>query len=490
MRTLPGRLVFGRGAWYDYIQLAAGGPFFIGDDSLRGQDGKTYLFEEAPLARAVASLAVPTVISSLVTVVYNLADTYFVSMLNDPIENAAVTLAAPVMLAFNAVNNLFGVGSSSLMSRSLGCKDYDAVAKSSAFGFYCSLFAGLLFSLLCFVFRSPLLGLLGTDAGTREATNGYMLWTVYLGAAPTILNVVMAYLVRAEGSSMHASIGTTTGCLLNIVLDPIFIMPWGLGMGAAGAGLATFISNCVACGYFFVLLAVKRGKTYVCVDIRRLSFERGIVLSICGVGVPAAIQNLLNVTGMTILNNLTQPFGADAIAAMGIAQKLAMVTMYAALGFSQGVMPLVSYNYSSGNIKRMKGGVRVSLGISLGFIVAICALFCCFPGFFVRLFMDNGSVVSYGGRFLVGLALAQPFMCVDFMAVGIFQAVGLGRNSLIFAILRKIVLEIPALLILNRLFPLYGLAYAQLVAEFVLAAAAVAAMLRIFRRLEAGLGLR
>ena len=239
-----------------------------------------------------------------------------------------------------------------------------------------------------------------------------------------------------------------------------------------------------------MLLAVKRGKTYVCVDIRRLSFERGIVLSICGVGVPAAIQNLLNVTGMTILNNLTQPFGADAIAAMGIAQKLAMVTMYAALGFSQGVMPLVSYNYSSGNIKRMKGGVRVSLGISLGFIVAICALFCCFPGFFVRLFMDNGSVVSYGGRFLVGLALAQPFMCVDFMAVGIFQAVGLGRNSLIFAILRKIVLEIPALLILNRLFPLYGLAYAQLVAEFVLAAAAVGAMLRIFRRLEAGLGLR
>ena len=233
-----------------------------------------------------------------------------------------------------------------------------------------------------------------------------------------------------------------------------------------------------------MLLAVKRGKTYVCVDIRRLSFERGIVLSICGVGVPAAIQNLLNVTGMTILNNLTQPFGADAIAAMGIAQKLSMVTMYAALGFSQGVMPLVSYNYSSGNIKRMKGGVRVSLGISLGFIVAICALFCAFPDFFVRLFMDNGSVVSYGGRFLVGLALAQPFMCVDFMAVGIFQAVGLGRNSLIFAILRKIVLEIPALLILNRLYTRSRVSF------FVLAAAAVGAMLRIFRRLEAGLGLR
>ena len=145
-------------------------------------------------------------------------------------QNAGVTLAAPVMLAFNAVNNLFGVGSSSLMSRSLGAKDYDSVAKSSAFGFYCSLFSGLLFSLLCFTFQDPLLGLLGADETTREATRGYMLWTVYLGAAPTILNVVMAYLVRAEGSAMHASIGTMSGCLLNIALDPIFIMPWGFGM--------------------------------------------------------------------------------------------------------------------------------------------------------------------------------------------------------------------------------------------------------------------
>ena len=163
-------------------------------------DKKTWLFESAPLSRAVMTLAIPTVLSSLVTVLYNLADTYFVSMLNDPVENAAVTLAAPVMLAFNAVNNLFGVGSSSLMSRSLGCKDYDTVAKASAFGFYCSLFAGLLFSALCFIFRSPLLTLIGTDADTRAATDAYMLWTVLLGAAPTILNVVMAYLVRPRAA--------------------------------------------------------------------------------------------------------------------------------------------------------------------------------------------------------------------------------------------------------------------------------------------------
>ena len=453
-------------------------------------DKKTYLFEEAPLGRAVMTLAIPTVISSLVTVLYNLADTYFVSMLNDSVQNSAVTLAAPVMLAFNAVNNLFGVGSSSLMSRSLGCRDYDTVAKSSAFGFYCSLICGLLFSLLCFTFRTPLLYLLGADADTFEATNQYMFWTVCLGAAPTILNVVMAYLVRSEGSAMHASIGTMTGCLLNIVLDPIFIMPWGLGMGAAGAGLATFISNCVACGYFFVLLAVKRGRTYVCINPGKLSFEGRIVRSVCGVGIPAAIQNLLNVTGMTILNNFTSNYGANAIAAMGICQKLAQVPMYASMGFSQGVMPLVSYNYSSGNIKRMRGGVRIALIVCLAIMSVVTVLYVAFPAFFVRLFMHDEAVGGYGSRFLVGLSLAQPFMCVDFMAVAVFQAVGLGRNSLIFAIMRKIVLEIPAIIVLNMLFPLYGLAYAQLVAEVVLAVAAVVVLTRLFRRLEQGRGLR
>lgn len=447
-------------------------------------DKKTKLFESTPIPNAVAQLAVPTILSSLVMVLYNLADTYFVSMLNDSVQNAAVTLAAPVLLAFNAVNNLFGVGSSSLMSRSLGCKDYDMVAKSSAFGFYCSLFSGLLFSIICAACNSPLLDLLGADDTTRDATEAYMLWTVYFGAAPSILNVVLAYLVRAEGSSVHASIGTMSGCLLNIVLDPIFIMPWGLGMGAAGAGLATFISNCVACLYFLILLAVRRGHTFVCTDIRKLSFQRRIVGAVCGVGVPAAIQNLLNVTGMTILNNFTSAYQADAIAAMGISQKINMLPMYVSLGLSQGVMPLISYTYSSGNIERMKSATKFSSAAALAIITAVSLAYFCVPSFFIRLFMDTDIIVEYGSHFLRGMSIAGPFMCMDFLAVGVFQAVGMGREALAFAILRKIVLEIPALWILNKLYPLYGLAYAQPVAEVILSIAAVIVMVRLFRRLE------
>lgn len=445
---------------------------------------KTELFESMPIPRAVMKLAIPTVLSSLVMVLYNLADTYFVGMLNNAVENAAVTLAAPLLLAFNAVNNLFGVGSSSMMSRSLGKKDYETVYRSAAFGFYCSIFAGLLFSVAYTVFQVPLLNLLGATEETLGATIGYARWTVTFGAVPAILNVVLAYLVRAEGAAMHASIGTMSGCFLNILLDPIFILPWGLNMGAEGAGLATFLSNCVACLYFFVLLYVKRGRTYVCVNPKMFSFKRHIVVGVCAVGIPASIQNLLNVTGMSVLNNFTSAFGSNAVAAMGIAQKINSVTVQIALGLSQGIMPLISYNYASGNIKRMKKTFFFTARIALVFLVLMEIAYYAGARTWVGLFMQDQQIVDYGARFLQGFCLGMPFLAIDFLAVGVFQACGLGKNAFLFAILRKVVLEIPALFILNALFPLYGLAYAQFAAELVLAIAAVIVLARLFRRLE------
>ena len=447
---------------------------------------KIMLFEQMPIPRAVAKLAVPTILSSLVTVLYNLADTYFVGMLNNSVQNAAVTLAAPLILAFNAVNNLFGVGSSSMMSRALGSRDYETVHRSSAFGFYCSIFCGLLFSLLYVIFQPFVLTILGADATTAEATAGYLRWTVACGAAPTILNVVMAYLVRAEGAALHASIGTMSGCILNIILDPVFILPWGLNMGAEGAGLATFLSNCVACGYFFVLLYVKRKSTHVCIRPSMFCLKRKIVLGVCGVGIPASIQNLLNVTGMTVLNNFTSSYGSDAVAAMGITQKINMVPMQIAMGLSQGIMPLISYNYASGNTPRMKKTLTFAAKISLTALIIVAAGYYAGAGALVRMFMQDPEIVAYGTRFLRGFCLGLPFLCMDFLAVGVFQAVGLGKNAFIFAILRKVVLEIPALIILNALFPLYGLAYAQFTAEIVLATAAVVVLVRMFAKLERG----
>lgn len=445
---------------------------------------KTALFEQTPIPKAILVLSVPTVISSLVMVIYNLADTYFVGMLNNSVQNAAVTLAAPVLLAFNAVNNLFGVGSSSMMSRALGRKDYDTVRRSSAFGFYCAIFCGALFSLLVTIGKSPLLTLLGADAQTAAVTGEYLKWTVTFGAVPAILNVVLAYLVRSEGSALHASLGTMSGCILNIILDPVFILPWGLNMGAAGAGLATFLANCAACVYFFLFLFVKRKSTFVCIAPSAFGMKRAILLGVCGVGIPASIQNLLNVTGMTVLNNFTSDYGPDAVSAMGIAQKVNMVPMYITMGVSQGIMPLISYNYASRNTARMKRTITFSAKLSLAFLALITVGYYIGASFWISLFMKNEVIVAYGARFLRGMCLALPFLCMDFLAVGVFQACGMGKKAFLFALLRKIVLEIPALYLLNWMFPLYGLAYAQFTAEFILAIAAVLVLLRIFREEE------
>lgn len=445
---------------------------------------KTELFETMPIPKAVATLAIPTILSSLVMILYNLADTYFVGMINDPVQNAAVTLAAPVLLAFNAVNNLFGVGCSSLMSRALGKKDYDTFQHTSSFGFYGALSSALLFSLFCTVLKTPLLNLLGADPATTHATAQYLFWTVTCGAAPAILNVVLASMVRSEGASLHASVGTMSGCLLNILLDPLFILPWGLNMGASGAGCATFLSNCIACLYFFVLLRVKRKTTYVSLSPKKFTLSKAIIFAVCAVGIPASIQNLLNVTGMTILNNFTAEYGSEAVAAMGITHKINMVPMYISMGLGQGIMPLVGYNYASGNAKRMKKAITFTAKFSIGFILLASAGYFFGSETMISLFMKNEAIISYGSRFLRGFCLGLPFLAMDFLAVGIFQAVGMGKESLLFAIMRKVLLEIPALYLLNKIYPLYGLAYSQLVAEVVLATAAIVVLIRLFKRVD------
>ena len=443
---------------------------------------KKELFETMPIPSAVSRMCVPMVVTSLVTVVYNMADTYFVGLLGDPVQSAAVPLAYPVVLAFNAMNNLFGVGSSSLVSRSLGQGNTEQARNASAFGFWGAVFGGLLYSLVCTVFQAPLLGLLGADASTRQATMEYMYWVVTWGAAPTILNVVQGQLVRSEGSAVHASIGTMSGCILNIVLDPIFILPWGLNMGAAGAGLATFISNCVACLYFIVLAWTKHGRTVVSMDLRRLRhMPPAVMKNVLAVGVPAAIQNLLNVVGNTILNNFTAAYGAVAVAAMGVSTRLIQIAQQISMGIAQGAMPLISYNYASRDYRRMKGIIRFDMMVDLAAMAAMTAGYWIFAGPLVRLFLNNAKVVAYGSVFLRGACLAIPFLAVDFTCVFTFQSVGMGGTTLVLALCRKLLLEIPLLFALNWAFPLYGLPYAQPVTEVVLALLGLALLRRVLR---------
>ena len=450
---------------------------------MHGNDDKKYLFEAMPMGKAYMKLTIPVVISSMVTVVYNLADTFFVGMVGDPVENAAVTLAYPLMLAFFAFNNLFGVGTSSMMSRCLGAGKEEKVRISSAFGFYGALICALLFSAFCTVFRRPLLGLLGADGETFHSTYQYMFWTVCLGAAPTILNVVQSFMVRSEGAALHASIGTMSGCILNIILDPIFILPWGLNMGAAGAGLATFISNMVAMSYFIILALAKKDKTYICMNPMKLRYlTRDVVLGITGVGLPASFQNIVNVMGMTLLNNFTAAFGPTAVAAMGIAAKLHNMYFQIMMGAGQGIMPMVGYNYTSGNRTRMKKCILFSLSVTIPVGLTISLGYWLGAPNLIELFIRNDEIVAYGGRFLRAMVFSMVPITVDFTALGVFQALGMGRKSLLFAFLRKVVMEIPLLILLNRVWPLYGLPYAQVVSECVLAVTAIFMLRSIFRK--------
>lgn len=440
---------------------------------------KIDLFENIKVSKAVAKLSVPTVFACLVMVLYNLVDTFFVGMLNDPIETTAVTLVAPVILLFNMVNNLFGVGTGSLMSRALGSKDYETVKKTSAFGIYAAALCGVIFSIVSVVFCNPILSLLGSGSADYEATLGYMRWTVMFGAAPAILNVVMAYMVRSEGSSLQATIGTVSGCVLNMILDPFFILPFGLNMGAAGAGCATFFSNCVATLYFIIYILRNRRKTFVSLDIKVARPTNEILKEVFGVGVPSAIQNILNVTGMTILNNKMSVYGTEAVSAIGISHKLAMIPMYISMGIGQGIMPLIGYNFSAGNKKRIKQTIRFTIAVSAGVVLALVAAAVIFPDVIVKSFMDNALVIEYGSNFLRSLCYATPFLALDFLAVGVFQACGFGNYAFYFAIARKIALEIPAIFILDYFYPMYGIPYSQLCAEFVLSIAAVVLIKRI-----------
>ena len=447
------------------------------------KDKRIQVFEDYKIPKAVFTLAAPSIAGMLIMLLYNMADTWFVGLLNNEHQTAAVSLVASVMLAFNAVNNLFGIGASSLMGRALGQKDYDTVAKASSFGIWGAIAAGLLFSAVIAIFRVPIMHLLGAADENWQYTYDYLFYTCILGAMPSILNFVMAYIIRTEGSAIASSLGTMGGCILNVILDPFFILPQFIGMGAAGAGLATFIANIIESIYFFVLIARRKEKSFVCIDPRKAIPTKYIAKEVFSVGIPSAIQNLLNVTGSTILNKFAAGFGSAAVSAMGISHKACMLPLYVSMGMASGANPIVSYNYGSKNYKRAKDCVKFTavLGVALSFVIAV--VYFVFSSQIVEFFIKTPEVIEYGAVFIRSMCIGVPFLAMDFIAVGVYQSFGKGTLALFFAIARKVVLEIPAIFILNKIWPLYGLAWAQTCAELILGCVALIVLKKMFDRL-------
>ena len=421
------------------------------------------IFQGMSVPRAVAKYAIPTILSQLVTLIYNLADTFFVGHTNDPSQVAALTLSFPIFMSLTMVGNLFGIGANSFISRSLGQGDRKRAGKASTFAFYGAFGATFLIMTVLACFMRPILTAIGAvTENTFEATSAYLRWTVLYGGIPTVGALMLGHLIRSEGNTKQASIGLALGGILNIILDYVFVPV--LGMGAQGAAIATCISN--ICSFLYLLRVVaKTEDTVLVLNVRKLRFEAQIAKQIILVGLPAAMLIILASTANLILTHFMSVYGDHSIAAYGIVQKIGSIAIQIAVGLTQGVMPLLGFCYGAGDLKRLKEINRCSF-VALGAYAAACVLMVeIFAQSIINLFINEPTTVAKAVEFVRIWFLCAPGMCFTTLFGSIFQAMGKWIPSLAISVVRQIGLLIPLLVIFQHFVGEIGLICAQPIAD-------------------------
>ena len=311
------------------------------------------LFEKTKVSKAYMTLALPVVLGMVVSLIYNMVDTFFIARTGNTALIAGVSLGTPIFTLMIALGDIFGVGGSSVISRLFGKKEYEDGRRISVFCFYAAIAVGIAVSIILLAAKQPILGLLGCDETTWQYAGDYYQW-IALGAPFIILQLTPNNLLRTEGFAKASMIGTMLGAVVNIILDPIFI--YTLGMGAAGAAIATVIGN--ICGdIFYVIFMIKKCR-YLSVDFRKLKMTGAEVLAVLAIGIPASVTNFMQSIGVTLTNRFLQPYGTDKVAAMGIALKIIMISVLVMVGFAFGGQPLVGYNYGAKNKKRLSETIR------------------------------------------------------------------------------------------------------------------------------------
>ncbi|MDO5443987.1 MAG: MATE family efflux transporter [Eubacteriales bacterium] len=442
------------------------------------------LFETAPVLKAVISVAVPSIIGQIILVIYNLADTLFVSFSGSDEMITAVTVCMPAFMFLSAVSNLFGVGGASVISRALGKNDREKVYSASAFAFWGCVCVTAVYCLGALAFIDGFVDLLGGSSPyVHELSCGYMKAAVIAGGIPAAVSTLMAHLVRAEGFSALASGGIAVGGILNICLDPLFmfvLLP--PGNEALGAAVATAISNAVAMLYYFTLLAIKKKELPLSLLPDRNMLGDDIPKDVFLVGMPACLMTLFENISYAVLDKLMVSAGTAAQAGIGVAKKVNMLAHSIVRGTSQGVLPLIGYNYSSGNRKRMKSVIFTSSSISVGLSLLCMALSLFLSDQLIGLFIRTASASrSFGDAFLRILCVGAPFSAFAYTAISFFQATGKWEKSLVIALLRKGLLDIPLMFFLKRVIPVFGTVYATPIADFVCCIIAVIMFIRWIR---------
>lgn len=434
----------------------------------------TIIFSEYSVPRAITALALPSVLGMLINIIYNLADTFFVGQTGDSNQVAAVSVSMPIFMLFMAMGNLFGIGGCAFIGRTLGEGNKNRIKTISSFCIYSSIMAGIFMSVLFLTFREKILMLVGASENTIGYATDYMFW-IAICSPLIITGITTGNLIRGEGSAKDSVIGTIIGQLVNIVLDPIFIlnkgdslfgltMPFGLGKGAEGASLATVIGNIITVVYFLTYFL--RGKSSLSITPKRFSAKNGIAKNVINVGTPAALNNLLMSISNIVINVFLSHYADSAVAAMGVAMKANMLVVLFQIGVSQGIQPLVAFCYGAKNYERMKKVIRFSIMINVIIGTTITVFYIIFKRQVIGVFIEDPDVIGYGVKMLTALMTPGPVLGIMFIINFSFQGMGKGMQSLILAGSRQGLVYIPLLFVLDRLVGLEGLIWAQPTADF------------------------
>lgn len=423
------------------------------------QEKKYKQMTEPPVEKLICKLAVPCIISMLVTSFYNMADTFFVGMLKSNAATGAVGVVFSMMAIIQAVGFFFGQGSGTFISRALGTKDYEGASQMAATGFFSALGAGTLICILGQIFLEPLAYLLGSTDTILPHTKAY-LGVILLGAPWMTASFVLNNQLRFQGGAMYAMVGITTGAVLNIILDPICIF-W-LDLGVAGAGWATIVSQFVS--FCMLLIGCSKGGN-IAISIRNFRFKAHYYYMILRGGLPSLARQCLSSLATITLNNAARPFGDAVIAAMGVVQRISMFGASAMLGFGQGFQPVCGFNYGAKLYDRVKKGFWFSVKISTVVLFGVAALGYVFAPQLIALFRDDPAVIACG-------TAALRFQCLSFPTHGwivmsnmMEQSMNRTVSATFMSVARQGLFFIPLVLILSATLGITGIQMTQACAD-------------------------
>ena len=410
---------------------------------------------ETPVQKLIVMLAIPTIISMLVTSIYNMVDTAFVGQLGTS-ASGAVGVVFGFMAIIQAIGFMFGQGSGSILSRKLGRKDYDGASQVASTGFLCSFMCGILILVLGLIFIDPLVYLLGSTKTIDPFAKTYIIY-ILIATPMMISSFVLNNILRYEGKASLGMIGLLAGSILNMVGDPILM--FGFGLGIAGAGLSTAISQVIS--FLILLFMFYSGKTQSKLSLKNASFRPSVVFDICATGFPALIRQALASVATMILNKEAGFYGDAAVAAMSIVSRVCMFVFSFALGIGQGFQPICAFNYGAGKYSRVRRALLYTMAYAEGLLVIVSILVISHSSQIIQIFRDDPEVIRIGIRALNLYCASLIFMPMGTVTEMMLQSTGYRLQASITSSLRSGLIFIPLLILLARFRGLAGIQEAQ-----------------------------